>query len=126
AVEVPPVWLKNNGVAVQPVSISLRHYGAEIPVTIHLGNAEVKKMELKRGLQRIEALIPARDQATRERLTLRTADGKEIASREVLLSPPRIREMWLLPHSHVDIGYTHRQEEIVQVQISNLETAMRL
>ena len=44
----------------------------------------------------------------------------------VKVAPPHVRELWLLPHSHVDIGYTHRQDEVVGIQVGNLEKAMAL
>ena len=53
-------------------------------------------------------------------------DGTEVASQDFSIIPPRIRQMWLLPHSHVDIGYTHRQDDIIDVQIGNLDKAMEL
>jgi hypothetical protein len=49
-----------------------------------------------------------------------------VAETNITLVPPKIREVWVLPHSHVDVGYTHPQAEIVRIQIENLRQAMKL
>jgi len=35
-------------------------------------------------------------------------------------------DIYLLPHSHVDIGYTALQSDVVQKQNENIETGLRL
>ena len=49
-----------------------------------------------------------------------------LAARDVTLNPPRLREIWVLPHSHVDIGYTHLQDEVIDIQIANLLQGIEL
>ena len=54
------------------------------------------------------------------------AGGQTVASREVTLKPVRKMEIFLLPHSHNDIGYTALQADVVKKQNSNIETGLRL
>lgn len=124
-VQVPPVWLREGDRAVQPVNVTLRHVGPDADVEVRLGDAAAKALRLTKGSQTIELRAPAAEQTRRLDLTVRVGD-RLAASTNLTLAPPRLREMWILPHSHVDIGYTHRQEEVVKVQISNLELAMEL
>ncbi len=49
-----------------------------------------------------------------------------MASREVTLKPVRKMEIYLLPHSHNDIGYTALQADVEKKQNSNIETGLRL
>jgi hypothetical protein len=49
-----------------------------------------------------------------------------VASREVTLKPVRKLQIFLLPHSHNDIGYTALQADVVKKQNSNIETGLRL
>ena len=49
-----------------------------------------------------------------------------MASREVTLKPVRQMEIFILPHSHNDIGYTALQADVVKKQNSNIETGLRL
>jgi hypothetical protein len=124
-VEVPPVWLKEAGQAVQPVTVTLRNVGPDLATALQLDGVEVAKLSLKDEVRSIALKVPA--QESRRTVALRiAAGGKELATTNLVLNPPRIRDLWILPHSHVDIGYTHRQEDIIGIQITNLETGLRL
>lgn len=39
-------------------------------------------------------------------------EGQKHVSCKVTVKPVRKFEIYFLPHSHVDIGYTHTQEEV--------------
>jgi hypothetical protein len=124
-ITVPPVWLSENGKALQPLKATLRHVGENQEITVSLDGQEATKVVLKNGVQTIDLKAPATEQPHTVVLRL-TAGGRELAATNVALRPPPIRDMWILPHSHVDIGYTHRQQDIIDIQITNLETGLRL
>ena len=124
-VKVPPVWLKQDGKPVQPVQVTLRHVGSDMEASVQVDGVEAAKVRLKAGEQTIELRVPASEQPRSVALRVMAAD-QELAATHLDLKPPQIRDMWILPHSHVDIGYTHRQEEIVKLQIANLETSIKL
>ena len=124
-VKVPPIWLKRDGKPVQPLTVSVQHSGATVEATLYVDGVESAKVELKAGNQSVEVLVAATEQARSVALRLDAA-GAPLATTSLELKPPQLREMWVLPHSHVDIGYTHRQEEIVNLQTGNLDTAMKL
>ena len=42
------------------------------------------------------------------------------------VTPPRRMEIHLLHHTHLDIGYTHHQDEVERIQWASLEEALRL
>jgi hypothetical protein len=52
--------------------------------------------------------------------------GKAIAESRLVREPVRHWEIYLLPHSHVDIGYTAIQTEVARKQVANLTQAMEL
>jgi hypothetical protein len=124
-VRVPPVWIKENGNAAQPLTVSLRHVGAQVKARLLLGAKEAASLDLKNGLHTLELKAPAVEQTLKTTLSL-VVGGQVLATTNLSLGPPRIRELWLLPHSHVDIGYTHRQDDVVGIQVGNLEKAMEL
>jgi hypothetical protein len=124
-VSVPPVWLNEGGKAVQPLSLTIRHVGEAADTVLRLDNAEAARVRLSNGLHTVELKVPAAEQSRTVAVRIATA-GREVAATNLVLSPPRIREMWILPHSHVDIGYTHRQADVIDIQITNLVTGMRL
>lgn len=48
------------------------------------------------------------------------AGGKTLAARAFTLKPQRKLTVYILPHSHTDIGYTEIQTRIEQKQVDNL------
>jgi hypothetical protein len=50
--------------------------------------------------------------------------GTKVASRAITLKPARQLTVYLLPHSHTDIGYTEIQTDIEKKQVQNLVDGM--
>jgi alpha-mannosidase len=125
AVDAPPVWVKAEGEARQPVTVSLRSSGELGEVVFLFAGKEVKRSAVRAGVQTVELALPAVNAATSGRLEVKRGD-RVLAAREVTMRPPRLRELWMLPHSHVDIGYTHLQDEVIGIQITNLLKGMEL
>jgi alpha-mannosidase len=124
-VDTPAVWRRQGDQAIQPVEITLRHIGAETPAQLRLGTAEPVPVRLKGGLQVLSLAAPAEERTQSLPLSLEV-EGRVVVATNLTLAPPKLREIWVLPHSHVDVGYTHLQNEIVRIQIENLEKAMQL
>lgn len=47
-------------------------------------------------------------------------------TKRIQVEPPKPWTVYLFPQSHVDIGYTHRQEEAAKIQNENIEYAIEL
>jgi hypothetical protein len=52
--------------------------------------------------------------------------GQALAHADIMLRPVREWKIYLLPHSHVDIGYTALQADVEKKQNANIETGIRL
>ena len=115
-IEAPPVWVKAEDEARQPVSVSLRSEGELADVGFVFGGKEVGRAAVRAGMQRVDLTLPAVTAATSGRLEVRQGD-RVVAARDVTLRPPRLRELWLLPSCG---HYTHVQDELVGIQITNL------
>ena len=124
-VEMPSVWLKEDGKAVQPVTVTLRNVGSEQETALQLDGVEVAKLSMKDEVRSVPLKLAAQEGTHTVALRI-LAGGRELAATNLVLHPPRLRDLWLLPHSHVDIGYTHRQDDVIDIQITNLETGLRL
>lgn len=124
SVQAAPFWLKEGPKTVQPVTITVWS-ASEMPGSFFVGRSNAGQFVLHGGAQTFDLKIPVNERA-RKKVVRWKAGDKVLASTNLTLRLPRIREIWVLPHSHVDIGYTHRQSEVVQTQIANLEKGMAL
>lgn len=77
-----------------------------------------------RGHARFTLPVPA--VADPEEVTLQVALGDYETRVPYTVTPPRRMEVHLHHHTHVDIGYTHHQDEVERLQWSHLEEALRL
>ncbi|MCP5526562.1 MAG: hypothetical protein H7A47_07120 [Verrucomicrobiales bacterium] len=122
-----PVWLRHDDPAgpTQPVTLTLRHTGEPADAELRLDGRKVADIHLERGTREVAIEVPAANEPRASQLAV-VAGGVELTTAPLPLQPPAIREIWILPHSHVDVGYTHRQDEVIDIQIGNLEQAMAL
>lgn len=103
----------------QPFKVVLRHLGEPAVGSLALEGGASQEIRLERGDQEFTLELPGVQEATSRRLTLRVG-GEVIARREVLQQPVRHLTIYVLPHSHTDIGYTELQTAIEEKQVNNL------
>jgi hypothetical protein len=116
---------EGEGKSFQPVMVTLRHAGAPAAVTLRVGNAEGLRVELEAGVRTVEVAVPAVTEAGEVPVAIE-ADGRVVASQNVMLKPVRRLTVYILPHSHTDIGYTEIQTAIEKKQVRNLIDGMAL
>jgi alpha-mannosidase len=82
-------------------------------------------MPLQRGFNTIRVgTAPVR---VEEQVPLRIRiDGRELFNASVSVAPVKQVSIYLLHHSHLDIGYTHVQRDVATMQARNLEQALTL
>lgn len=109
---------------VQPLRVTLDYpYAEPAAATIRVAGQGPRRQELRFGSQTLEYSIPA----TAAERTLDVAvdvGGDNVASRTIALKPARQLTVYILPHSHTDIGYTAIQTDIEEKQINNLLQGM--
>ena len=103
----------------QPVQVTLRHFGGPEAAIARIDGAQSQSLQLQPGEQTLELAVPAVSRPSARKLTLEVA-GKTVATRSVTLSPVRELTVYILPHSHTDIGYTEIQTAIEKKQVNNL------
>lgn len=121
-----PAVLANNGVPVQPLRAVVEYpYAEPTNATLRVSDLPPKVVPLRFGTQTVESFVPAGDVRKPCHAALEI-DDRTVAHTEVVIEPARRWVLYLLPHSHVDIGYTHVQTEIEKKQWSFLEQAIEL
>ena len=121
--QAEPTLVERGGKLFQPVTAALVCFGGAEEASVQLNGTEVSRVQLRKGTQKIEALTPGVEKETTAALAL-VIGGKTVASQQVTLKPVRKWVVYLLPHSHVDIGYTHVQSEVEKAQWKYLEMGM--
>jgi hypothetical protein len=115
--------VERDGKLLQPVAVEIEHTGADQSVVIHIGDAAMS-MHLKAGDNRAELLVSPAAKSEERPVTV---EGTKLdLPLKVLLQPVRRLTIYLLPHSHHDIGYTDTQAAVEKKQIENLRTAIAI
>ena len=111
---------------VQSLKIALDYpYVEPADAVLQIEGAKPKTIHLLPGSQSVEVSVPAVD-AEKDLEASLQIDSQTIVSRHFQLRPVRPMQIFLLPHSHVDVGYTALQADVEKKQNSNLITGLRL
>ncbi len=122
SVQVLPALLHGSEDLAQAVQVSALAT-ADRDVTAQLDGNPIWKGVLKAGVG--EVYIPTRRVQEPTEATLSLLDGpKVLTERKITLFPVRPWEVYLLPHSHVDIGYTEVQTQVERNQWRFIELAI--
>ena len=125
-VKTQPFMVKHtDGRLYQPITASVLHVGEPVEAVVTINGIQGAKQELKSGFRTIEGLALAVLEPTTVEADVRIA-GKSIGKRKVTINPVRKWEIYLLHHSHVDIGYTHVQTEVEQKHWDYFEQVIEL
>jgi hypothetical protein len=112
--------VEKEGTWQQPIRVVFRHFGPETDALLRVdGSAPMPLAKLKEGLQTNIFLTPAVTADTDRKLDIETG-GQTKATRMVHLKPVPKLTVYVLPHSHTDIGYTEIQTDIEKKQVNNL------
>jgi hypothetical protein len=118
-----PALIEKDGRLFQTIQMSIRHFGDPTKATVQITGAQPTLLDLRPGLQTLDAAVPAVQKETPVTVAVEV-DGKTIVTQQQTLKPVRKWELYLLPHSHVDIGYTHVQTDVMKRQWEHLDNAM--
>ncbi len=102
-----------------PVSVALRQIGATAEATVHIAGGASQTVRLVQGENSVELLVPQVMTNTSVQVTVEMG-GRQLAQRDVEIKPVFPLTVYILPHSHTDIGYTEIQTAIEKKQVQNL------
>ena len=110
--------VRKDGGLRQPVQISIQHSGADATVVTKLNGTEVDRRTLSAGQQTFQVLTDP--VSAPQDVTVAVAVGDQVTSAVVKLEPVRKVTIYVLPHSHHDLGYTDLQANIEEKQMHNI------
>lgn len=116
--------VKKDGKLLQPVQITLQHSGPAATAVTKLNGMEVDSRSLSEGQHVFQAFTAP--VSTPQNATITVTTGDKTASAIVKLDPVRKVLIYMLPHSHHDLGYTDLQAHIEEKQMNNITQAIDL
>jgi len=116
--------VRKDGGLMQPIQISVQHAGGDAPLVTMLDGAEIDRRTLGAGQHTFNVLIAAVTEARAGAVTVKV--GESVSSATVKLEPVRKVLVYVLPHSHHDLGYTDMQSDVEEKQIKNITLGMEL
>jgi len=116
--------VKKDGRLLQPVQITLQHSGPAATAVTKLNGMEVDSRSLSDG-QHVFQVFTA-PVSTSQNATITVTTGDKTISAVVKLDPVHKVLIYILPHSHHDLGYTDVQANIEEKQMHNISLAIDL
>ena len=113
------------GKPAQVVTLTVCQIGQPTEATVRVGDQEPVNIKLHPGSQSVDVFCAP--VTANETVPVSVAVGsQEVARRDVELVPVRSWTVYILMHSHVDIGYTDIQPHIAAKQARNITRALEL
>lgn len=120
-----PFLIKREDKLYQSVYLEFDQVSVAELVTVSIkGHLDIAH-QLPPGYSDLEIPIPAITTAQPLEVIIHRKDGTEELI-NLVLEPVARREIHLIHHSHQDLGYTHRQEEVIAKQVQHIRDALRL
>ncbi|HZZ43959.1 MAG TPA: glycoside hydrolase family 38 C-terminal domain-containing protein [Tepidisphaeraceae bacterium] len=122
--------VEKDGKSWQPVEIVLQdpqdpQENARIATAVlKVDGVVAARQAIVAGSQSIEVLVPAVE--TEKQVEVSIQKGDETLVGSGTLRPVRKMTIFILPHSHHDLGYTDIQPKVENVQVDNLRNAIEL
>jgi hypothetical protein len=116
--------VKKDGKLMQPIQISVQHSGADTAVVTTLDGTEIDRRTLASGQHTFNVLIDPIAGARDGAVTVKV--GENASSTVVKLQQVRKVLVYVLPHSHHDLGYTDLQANVEEKQMQNITLGMEL
>lgn len=110
----------------QPVQVCITHpYLESVDAALRVGDAKPQAVRLHHGRNLITCQLPAVPTNTERRIHVELAPGL-VRTADFVQAPVRRMTIYILPHSHTDIGYTEIQTAIEAKQVNNLVRGIEL
>ncbi|MEN8202357.1 MAG: glycoside hydrolase family 38 C-terminal domain-containing protein [Bacteroidota bacterium] len=116
------VVVKDRDRLLHSLSVDIIHLGEDARGSILMGGSKTETV-LKAGYNHVEIHVPKVDQPTTLKAMI-SIDGRETREEVVTLSPVKEWEIFLVQHTHSDIGYTRPQTEILAEHLRYIDHAL--
>lgn len=120
-----PALMRTTRGLMQPVSITVEHYGRRAAAVVELEGVPAETVSLRWGETTCEIPLPEVASTTTRRV--KVSIGPHVLYDSVVsLRPVQRRTLYLLPHSHTDIGYSAPQPDVEKSHMRYLDQAITI
>lgn len=116
------VVLRGDPHSMYSISLYFIHIGSEAPISIKIGKTDIKS-DLKFGHNKIDFVLEQVLEETEMIAVIKKGDDRPI-EKVFYLSPVKEWEIYLVQHTHTDIGYTRPQPEILSEHLRYIDHAL--
>jgi hypothetical protein len=121
----PVVFRRPDGSRHQQIRLVVEHSGGPTEVMAAVPGEAPVPVALVPGRQEVDVPAPFVEAPAPTPVALRVG-GRTVAGRQIDLIPVRPWVVYVLHHTHLDIGYTHVQSQVEKLQWMHLERAVEL
>ena len=123
-------FVKNiDGKPFQAISVDVVVGAKPVELVMNVGDGWSKRVKVAPGKSQLTAYTPS-GQKPREATLLIEPIGPDLEkTAQKVQMPPAVGRDWefhLIHHTHLDIGYTHVQEDVERIQMGHLDRALEL
>jgi alpha-mannosidase len=115
---------KHGGKFVQPIQLTIEHAGTDALLVVRIDGEEVEHRVLSAGTHTFNVYVDSVETARQALIEYEIAGKSESA--EVRIEPVRKVQIFILPHSHHDLGYTDLQKNVEEKQMANISKGIEL
>jgi alpha-mannosidase len=112
------------GRLVQPIQLTIAHSGTEATLVVRADHQEVERRVLSSGTHTFNVYVDPVETARQVLIEYEIAGKSDSA--EVRVEPVRKIQIFILPHSHHDLGYTDLQNNVEAKQVANISKGIEL
>ncbi len=112
------------GRPVQPIQLTITHAGRDATLVVRADHQEIERRVLSSGTHTFNVYVGAVETARQVRIDYEIAGKSDSA--EVRVEPVRKIQIFILPHSHHDLGYTDLQKDVEEKQMANISKGIEL
>ncbi|MBS1730758.1 MAG: glycoside hydrolase [Bacteroidetes bacterium] len=109
----------------QPLSITVLHFGNKEKLKVTVNQKVNHSFELNEGMNSFEVPVAAVSKKDSVHVVAKHG-GMVLYNGFIKIAPVIQRELYFIPHSHTDIGYSHLQSQVEQIHIKNIYDALRM
>ena len=119
-----PALIREEGRLLSPFAVTIDYpYAEATEATLEVAGNPPQTVSLQTGKQTVELQVPAAQSEKTVELGLKVG-GETVVQGRAVLRPVRRWEIHIVHQTHLDIGFTHTQDDVLQLQIAHLRTAL--